>query len=269
MRQLGRCSSIVTDGDVAAGAAIALIALLAASVVTPAPARAESSAAFTAEEAAQLAAGKLVKRPKHVRNGANLIGGTSWRVIDAPRETVWRALHDFGRYPEMMPQVVEARALPATGAERDVYVRNGHWPIFASYYLLLRDDHDTFTITFRLDHDRPHSVNECWGFVRLVPYGSGRTLMAFGVLADLGHGILTAVGGPMFQDAVLSIPSTVKKFIERGGAERADADREQAAQTRLATSPRAQVMRRPRSRSKTCASSRSRQYPDCPRPVRG
>jgi hypothetical protein len=203
--------------------AITLVALLAAAMITSARAVAAGGAAFTAEEAAQLAAGKLVKRPKHVRNGMNLIGGTSWRVIEAPRETIWRALHDFGRYPKMMPQVIEARALPATGAERDVYVRNGRWPIFASNYLVLRDDPDAFTITFQLDHDRPHSVNECWGFARLVPYGAGRTLMAFGVLADLGRGILTAVGGPIFQDAVLSIPSTVKKFLEHGGRDLYDA----------------------------------------------
>lgn len=179
---------------------------------------AQGGAAFTPDEIARLEAGKLVTRPTRVhRDGMSLIGGSSWRVIDAPPELVWRALHDFEHYPNMMPQVIEARPLANSGDERSLYIRNGRWPIFASYYLLLNSDREALTIKFHLDHERPHGVNECWGFVRLVPHGARRTLMTFGVLADLGHGILVAVGASIFQSAVLEVPSTVKKFLESGG----------------------------------------------------
>jgi hypothetical protein len=109
---------------------MALIASAVASGLVGAPTlAAQGGAEFTPDEAARITAGQLVTRPQHVRrNGMNLIGGSSWRVIDAPPEVVWRALHDFERYPKMMPQVIEARALASTGDERVIYVRNGHWP---------------------------------------------------------------------------------------------------------------------------------------------
>jgi hypothetical protein len=41
--------------------------------------------------------------------------------------------------------------------------------------------------------------------------------MAFGVLADVGHGLLAAVGRSALQKWMLRVPSTVKRFLERGG----------------------------------------------------
>lgn len=184
------------------------------------PSAAQEGPGFTAEETSRLSAGKLVSRPWRLQqNGRSLIGGSSWRVIDAPPNRVWQALHDVAHYRKMLPRVIEARPVQHDGANQTIYFRNGAWPIFVSYYVLLHSDRSTLTITFQLDRDRPHGLNDCWGFVRLVPYGADRTLMAFAALADLGRGIIAAVGGSAVQRAILEIPSSVKRFLQGTGHE--------------------------------------------------
>jgi hypothetical protein len=44
--------------------------------------------------------------------------------------------------------------------------------------------------------------------------------MAFGVMADLGRGILAAVARSVVQSWMLRVPQTVKHFLESGGRNR-------------------------------------------------
>src|ERR1044071_6315105 len=62
------------------------------------------STRFTAEETRRLDAGQLVFR-RMVKNQGRLrlMGGSSWQVIDARPDVVWRALLDTPRYRRMMP----------------------------------------------------------------------------------------------------------------------------------------------------------------------
>jgi ribosome-associated toxin RatA of RatAB toxin-antitoxin module len=173
---------------------------------------------FTAEETSRLAEGKLVTRPLRVRRGGvELIGGSSWQVIEAEPEIVWRALHDASRYPKMLPGVKEARVVAEGPDVRTVHVRQGAWPISTSYHVLLRSDPAMRELAFELDQKHAHKLNAGWGFARVVPYRGAKTLIAFGVLADVGRGLLAAVGRSVLQRWMLKVPSTVKSFLERGG----------------------------------------------------
>jgi hypothetical protein len=180
--------------------------------------RAASAQAFTAEETSRLTHGELVTRPLRTRKGdLDLIGGSCWQVIEAEPEIVWRALHDTSRYPRMLPGVKEARVVAEGAGVRSIHVRQGAWPIFTSYYLLLRSDPAARELAFELDRSRPNGPNAGWGFARVVPYRGGKTLIAFGVLGDAGRGLLAAVGRSVLQRWMLKVPSTVKHFLERGG----------------------------------------------------
>jgi ribosome-associated toxin RatA of RatAB toxin-antitoxin module len=182
-------------------------------------ARADSPA-LTDQETALLAAGALVTRPREVRSERwRLIGGSSWQVIEAEPELVWRALLDVERYSKMVPKVIESHVVDEQAERQRVYIRQGAWPVFVSYYLEIERDPRTHTLRFNVDQERPHSLNAGWGFVRLYPYRNGQTLMAFGILADVGHGILAMVARSIIHKWMLRVPSTVKAFLESGGRE--------------------------------------------------
>lgn len=174
---------------------------------------------LSTQERASLDAGALVSRPQAERRGSlDLIGGTSYQVIDAPVRVVWRALLDTQYYPRMMPQVLEARVVAAEAAERTVFMRQGAGPLERAYYLSVRMNEAQGDITFRVDDRRPHDLRAAWGFYNVRPYADGtKTLLAYGVMADFNVGVL----GSWFRDDVhewmLKVPWTVKRFVEGSG----------------------------------------------------
>src|SRR5689334_14191917 len=85
---------------------------------------------LSTKERASLEAGALVSRPQAERRGSlDLIGGTSYQVINAPLRVVWSALLDTQYYPRMMPQVLEARLVESKDCERTVFMRQGAGPL--------------------------------------------------------------------------------------------------------------------------------------------
>ncbi len=177
--------------------------------------------ALSTDELQRLAKGELVTRPMRSERGElRLFGGSSWQVIDALPEVVWAALHDTPRYPHMLPRVLQASVVAKRDHEQDLFIYQGSWPIYTSYYLTLRSNAVERSIDFKLDDSRPHGIRAGWGLVRLRAYGSGRTLMALGILADVGHGVLAWFTRALVQRWMLKIPSTVKAFLESGGRDR-------------------------------------------------
>lgn len=186
-------------------------------------------ASFSDDEWRKLEAGELVaRRQTSRRDGLELIGGSSWQVIDAPPDAVFRALLDTGHYTRMMPQVLEAKLVAERGAassasagttsERTVFVRQGQKGIAEKrYYLRLNVNETKRDITFAVDDARPHDLRAAWGFYTVRPYKDGKTLLAYGILADLGGGILESVFGDEIHEWMLKTPWMVKRFVEGSG----------------------------------------------------
>jgi carbon monoxide dehydrogenase subunit G len=173
---------------------------------------------FSAAEQGMLAAGKLVERPVQKRKGSlELLGGTSYQVIDAQPALVWQALLDTSRYHRMMPRVLEARLVKDAGAKRTVFVRQGAALVQTSYYLDIKVDTERQDITFKLDPSRPHGLKAAWGFYTVRPYGPHKTLLAYGIMADLGRGILASMMSDVVHEWMLKVPWTVKRFVEGSG----------------------------------------------------
>lgn len=168
-----------------------------------------------------MAAGALVSRPQAERRGSlDLIGGTSFQVIDAPLRVVWSALLDTQYYPRMMPQVAEARLVEtdAEASQRTVFIRQGSGPLERAYYLTVRVSEAQRDISFRVDDRRPHDLRAAWGFYQLRPYADGRkTLLSYGVMADLNVGMLGAWFRDDIHEWLLKVPWTVKRFVEGSG----------------------------------------------------
>jgi hypothetical protein len=174
---------------------------------------------FSSEERASLAAGGLVSRPMVERRGSlDLRGGTSYQVIDAPLRVVWSALLDTSHYHRMMPRVLEARVVNSEPTERTVFMRQGAGPFEKAYYLTVHIYSERGDITFGVDERRPHDLRAAWGFYNVRPYANGqKTLLAYGVMADIGIGPMGALIGDDVHEWLLKVPWTVKRFVEGSG----------------------------------------------------
>jgi ribosome-associated toxin RatA of RatAB toxin-antitoxin module len=193
--------------------------LLAAAIVAGAAAGNGGNRDFSSEERASLAAGGLVSRPMIERRGSlELQGGTSYQVIDAPMRVVWQALLDTSHYHRMMPRVIEAKVVRDEAHERTVFMRQGAGPFERTYYLTVRMYEERGDITFSVDERRPHDLRAAWGFYTVRPYADGKkTLLAYGVMADIGLGALGALMRGDVHEWLLKVPWTVKRFVEGSG----------------------------------------------------
>lgn len=175
----------------------------------------ESGAAFTSRERAALRSGELVRRSVTRREGGRrYIGGTSWQRVRAPRETVWRVINDVRSYRRIIPGVAAAEVVETSGAHRTVLLRHRYAFVNASYYAQVHADHDAYTLSFRLDRSRPRDIEDGRGFITLEPYGEDETIVTWGVMADVGSGILTGVLAPVLHDWILRVPWCVRARME-------------------------------------------------------
>jgi hypothetical protein len=152
-----------------------------------------------------------------MRNGLRLIGGTSFQVIDAPPDAVWRAVMDIGRWTHFVPQAVETRSVSRRGHHQTVFVRHVQGPVDASYYLRLQAANETRMARFRVDGTRPHDIREGWGFFIVAPFGETKSMVTFGVMADVGSGLITGLVRPRVHEWMLRIPDQLKEWVEGSG----------------------------------------------------
>jgi ribosome-associated toxin RatA of RatAB toxin-antitoxin module len=200
--------------------ATAITVFLLLALVASAATAGIGGSAFSEEEWRKLEAGELVARKQTTRrNGLELMGGSSWQVIDASPDVVFSALLDTHRYPRMMPQVIEAKLVASKDSERTVFVRQGHKGVAEKrYYLRVNVNKDKRDITFAVDDKRPHDLRAAWGFYTVRPFKGGKTLLAYGIMADLGGGLLSNVFSSDIHEWMLKTPWMVKRFVESGGA---------------------------------------------------
>jgi hypothetical protein len=200
--------------------ALLVSALLGVAALSPRPAGAGANGdtEFTREELARLDHGQLVERRVALQRGElRLMGGTSWQVIDAPPEIVWQAVLDTEHYDRMLPQVAEVRLVQEAGDARTVFVRHGGAIVQPSYYLAVKIDRSQHGLTFRMDESRPRSIRAAWGFYTVRPHAGNKTVLVYGVMADIGEGLLHALLRPQVAEWMLKVPSLVKRFVEGRG----------------------------------------------------
>ncbi|MCA9601508.1 MAG: SRPBCC family protein [Polyangiales bacterium] len=175
---------------------------------------ASAQSQFTAEEKAKLFRGELVVRPEARRRGnLTLIGGLAWQVVDLPTEAVWRAVTDYGNYWRFIPEAKQSKVLGTKRNETFVAIRHERGPLSVDYTMRMHVEHGERTAEFRLDKNRGHDIDEGWGFFVVTPYSDGRTLVSFGVFADVGHGMLAGMIQPTVQKWMLRVPAELKKFV--------------------------------------------------------
>ncbi len=176
----------------------------------------EGGGAFTEQERAQLLAGELVRRNISRREGgSHLFGGASWQRVRAPIERVWETVVDPGAYVRLIPSLDQVRVVEERGDTRVVYMHHSYAIASTSYHAVMRLDHERHEMRFDLDRSRPHDVREGRGFLALSSF-RGETIVAWGMLADVGAGVVQQVFGPFLNQWLLLPPRCLRDEVEPG-----------------------------------------------------
>ena len=176
---------------------------------------------FSEEERSALEAGELVVRKQARRRGElQLIGGTSFQVVNRPVREVWRAIQDIPHYDRFVPQLAEASIVQQGDGERLVLLRHAQGPVNASYHITQQLDDDSKTLHFRVDLSRPGDLSEGWGFIHISAYRNSKALVTFGIFADVGRGMLTGFLRPSVHRWMMRVPQLLERYLRGSGRRR-------------------------------------------------
>ncbi len=195
----------------------ALGVLLAAALVLGAPQPARAQEAPETDEA-RLAAGQTVSYPQTVvRHGRRYVGGVSYAVIGATVDELVALLGDMSAYTAVLPHARGARLVGTEGGDRLVEITQGLSFVQAAYTLRMRTDDDRRQVRFWLDGSRPHAIDDAWGYFRATPLpdaadGSPRVLLSYGMLVDLGPGLVRDMFERRIQASMLTIPERLRRY---------------------------------------------------------
>ncbi len=168
--------------------------------------------ALTGGEIGRLIRGQTVSRKQEMRRGLRrFVGGVSYSVVDWGPDDVAALLYDVTLWNRVIPRVRDVRQVPSAGEDPRVQVSHGS--AFVSVKYTLRVRRDGRVIRFWMDPTMRHDIEDVWGFFRTEPLPAGRTLITFGVLIDLGDGLLRDLFEGPVQELALEIPDNVRAVI--------------------------------------------------------
>lgn len=171
---------------------------------------------FTADEQRRLLAGDLVTRNVSRTEGVNeLYGGTSWMRVRAPIARVWETVSDPAAYPHLIPSLDRVRVVEEDGDDRVLYMHHSYAISETEYHARMHLDHAQHEMRFELDRSRPHEMRAGRGFIALSAY-RGDTIVAWGMVADVGAGMLMQIFGPFLNEWLLLPPRCVRDLVEPG-----------------------------------------------------
>lgn len=199
MRRLARAASILA---VVGGALLA----------TPASAGASP---LSGEESARLARGQTVVREQTIeRDDRRWVGGVTYTVLDATAVEIGALLEDVDAYRRLLPRTRRARLVGVEGGDRLIELASGTSMIEAEYTIRVRRARDGREVRFWLEPSRPHGIDDAWGYFRLEPFvaasGAERVLLTYGVLVDVGPGLVRELFEERLRAALLSVPQLVR-----------------------------------------------------------
>jgi hypothetical protein len=196
-------------------AALGALALLAVVVGTTASARAES---LTASESARLERGETVIREQTVERGdRHYVGGVTYTILEAPAAELSTLLDDVSAYRHVLPRTKRARHVGTDHGDALIELVQGNALYDATYTIRVRKG--AREMRFWLEPSMPHEIDDAWGFFRLAPFvgpsGEERVLLTYGVLVDVGPGIVRELFEERVRAAMLSVPQLVRRYVQR------------------------------------------------------
>ena len=192
---------------------LAAIAFVCASA-TASPARADG---LRPDESARLARGETVIRAQTLERGdRRYVGGLTYTIVDASAAELAGLLEDVGALRRVLPKTKRARVVETTSdGDQLIELAQGNALVEAEYTIRVR--REAGEARFWLEPSRPHAIDDAWGFFRYQPFvsatGEQRVLLTYGVLVDVGPGIVRELFEERVRAALLSVPQLVRRQV--------------------------------------------------------
>jgi hypothetical protein len=190
-------------------------------VLAPGSAHAEDPADAVSplpSDEARLAEGQTVSYPQSLtRHGKRYVGGVAYTVVDASLDELTAMLADPSAYRQVLPHARDARLMGTTDGDQLVEITQGLAFVQAGYTLRLRADDDHRRVRFWVDRSKPHDIDDAWGFFRVETLpdaedGSPRVLLTYGILVDLGPGLIRDFFEDRIQASLLTVPQRLREY---------------------------------------------------------
>jgi hypothetical protein len=195
---------------------IPILALVAGvTVASAAVSHAAGPDDLTAAETESLLRGAPVVRPAEVeRWGRHYVGGVSYALVDADAAEVASLLDDVGTWQKILPRTRSTRLVGFEGDDPLILVTHGTALVQASY--TIRVHREGSEVRFWMDPSRRHDIEDAWGFLRVEPLGAergGQAVVSYGVLVDMGPGLLRDLFEDRVRALALSVPDRVRGLV--------------------------------------------------------
>jgi hypothetical protein len=169
--------------------------------------------ALSAGEMGQLLRGQTVARTQNLdRAHRRYVGGVTYKILDASTGDLESLLDDVSAWRRFLPKTRDAQRVGG-GAGEDSLVRITHGSAFVQVGYTLRVHRDGNVVRFWMDPSRSHDIEDVWGFFRAEPMGDGRTLVTYGILIDMGAGILRDMFEERVREVALEVPDHVRDVV--------------------------------------------------------
>jgi hypothetical protein len=193
----------------------ALGALLSVSSAGAAPTESGGARELSLWEHTALSRGERVERPlDFTTKEGSYTGGVSYQVVRESPDAVLAALLSAENLPAMLPRTRSARVISADASGRRIEVEQGTPPFSARYTIVVFNDVPRGEVRFWLDRRFSHDVADVWGFFRVRPFGSGRSLLTVGAAVDLGPIWFRGFVEGRVRALVLGSVTGIRDFVE-------------------------------------------------------
>ncbi len=167
---------------------------------------------LTPAEADRLARAETVVRNESIeRNGRRYVGGVAYAILDTSPADLEALLVNDEAWQRILPKARSACRVGTEAGDALVEMTHGTPLLHATYTIRVR--HEAHNVRFWLDPRRPHDIEDAWGFLRAVPRPDGRTLVTYGVLIDMGPGLLRDMFEERVRVAALTVPDRVRDLL--------------------------------------------------------
>jgi hypothetical protein len=197
----------------------AIAALAVTTVVAGAPPARGEDASLSPEENARLMRGEPIVRSETVnRAERRYVGGVVYEVVSASRAELDAVFLDPATYVHILPRTKSARVVERDHGDVLVELRQGTWLMEGTYTIVVRRTGDE--VRFWLDPRRPHDIEDAWGFFRIEPLAqvapqTPRSLLTYGVLVDIGPGLVRDLFEEKIRGLALTVPGRVRDYVDR------------------------------------------------------
>lgn len=209
--------------------ALALAAALAFPLSTDAAASAPEAAApspfrASAEDLRRVARGECISYvAEEPIAGHPRMVLLAYQRLRTSRERLARAMTEPSAYTTVLPRTLEAHVQRRRGETTWIGLTQGNGFVQLRYVMQVEPSEDRSLYRFWIDERYPHDLDDAWGFLRLEALPGSRGLredqvgdylVTYGLVFDLGGGILQSMFSQRILAVLRTIPERLKRYVE-------------------------------------------------------